>query len=80
MYCNKCKRDVGTETDSRIIVILILIVLGLLVPLWLITLPLLWGIALYLACKNKNIKCGICKNIICNTNNVSDYEKIKHVT
>mgnify|MGYP000610318354 CR=1 FL=1 len=64
MYCDKCDRDVGTETDSKIILILVLIVLGLLFPLWLITLPLFWGIALYLALKTKNIKCGICRNIL----------------
>jgi|TARA_B110000908_G_C10126407_1_gene390087 hypothetical protein len=66
MYCDKCDRDVGTEKDSKMITILVLLVFGLLCPLWLITLPIFWGIAIYLALKNKSIKCGICKNILTN--------------
>lgn len=47
-FCKSCDREVGVERKSRAVWIIGFLVLGLLVPLWPVTLPILWSIALLL--------------------------------
>jgi len=52
-YCTACKRNVGVRMDKAstaegCIVPLVFFFLGLIVPLWPITLPILWGIAIFI--------------------------------
>lgn len=61
-FCHTCNREVGVETSSRAIWIIGFLILGLIVPLWIITLPLFWGAALMAAVLPRARKCGICKS------------------
>ena len=47
IFCKHCNRDVGVEIESKAIIIAVLVIVGLLFPLWIITLPIFWGIAFY---------------------------------
>lgn len=60
-FCKSCDREVGVERKSRAVWIIGFLVLGLLVPLWPVTLPILWSIALLLAVLPNKKVCGICK-------------------
>ncbi|AJI55196.1 hypothetical protein LA56_1384 [Francisella philomiragia] len=63
-FCNLCKREVGIETKSRAVIVILLIILGLVIPLWIITLPICWITAVVIALKPKKKLCGICKSPI----------------
>ena len=63
-FCNICDREVGVEKKSRAIWIIGFLILGLIVPLWFITLPLFWFMALLAAILPRQAKCGICKSPI----------------
>ena len=63
-YCSKCDREVGIEKSSRAIVIFGCLILGVIVPLWIITLPIFWGIAFITAIIPRKRKCGVCKSPI----------------
>ena len=60
-FCKKCNREVGAEKVSRVGWIIGFLIIGLLVPLWPVTLPLFWGMALVAAVFPRTKKCGICK-------------------
>lgn len=60
-FCNACDREVGVEKKSRAVWIIGFLVLGLVLPFWILTLPLFWGIALIMAIVPRKQLCGICK-------------------
>lgn len=63
-YCKPCDREVGIKTQRPIIVVSILFILGLVIPFWLITLPLFWiAAAAYFFIKSKKT-CIICQGVI----------------
>ena len=62
MYCNLCERDVGTEKVRPLLSTIVLLVLGLIIPLWPITLPFFWVLAFLNYIIRTKIVCGICKN------------------
>lgn len=61
-FCTVCDREVGIEKKSRAVWIIGFLILGLIVPLWIITLPLFWGIAFLMMILPRQAKCGICKS------------------
>ncbi len=63
-YCKVCERDVGVEKQSRAVWIIGFLVLGLIVPLWIVTLPLFWSLAFLAAVLPRQKKCGICKSAL----------------
>lgn len=63
-FCKSCNREVGIEKKSRAVWIIGFLILGLIIPLWLITLPLCWGIAFLAAVIPREKVCGICKTSI----------------
>jgi len=60
-FCKVCDREVGVEEKSRSGLIIGFIILGLVVPIWFITLPIFWGLALLMFFLPKKKHCGICK-------------------
>ena len=60
-HCKCCNREVGIESKRPWVPVVILGILGLIVPLWIITLPLFWGLALLLLLTKSKRVCGICK-------------------
>ena len=61
-HCHTCQREVGVEKSSRAVWIVGLLILGLIEPLWPITLPLCWGAAFFAAVIPRARRCGICKS------------------
>jgi|GEM_PF-4041275 len=67
-YCPNCRQNVtiGAEakTNSGCVPALLLVILGLLIPLWFITLPVCWGLAFIIwicGCRPAPNRCPICK-------------------
>ncbi len=63
-FCKICDREVGIEKKSRAIWIIGLLILGAVLPFWIVTLPLFWGLALLAAIIPRKKTCGICKSSI----------------
>ena len=63
-FCKTCNREVGIEKQSRAIWVIGFLILGLIVPLWIITLPFFWGLAFLAMILPRTKKCGICKSNI----------------
>lgn len=63
-FCKVCDREVGVEKKSRAVWIIGFLVLGLLVPLWPVTLPFFWFLAFLAAILPRKSNCGICKSPI----------------
>ena len=61
-FCELCDRDVGLLEAKPLIAIIIFIILGLVIPVWIITLPIFWGIAIFLYLKRGKKHCAICKS------------------
>ena len=62
MYCNLCERNVGVEKVRPLFSTIVLLLIGLIFPLWPITLPFFWFIAfLNYILRTKKV-CGVCKN------------------
>lgn len=61
-YCQLCKRAVGVEKKRPILSTIIFIILGLIVPLWFITLPFFWGLAVLNWLIRSRSVCGVCRS------------------
>lgn len=61
-YCTLCAREVGVEKVRPTLSTAILIILGLIVPLWPLTLPLFWGLAIINWVLRSTKVCGVCKS------------------
>lgn len=60
-FCEKCNREAGVVKKSRAAWIIGFLILGLIIPLWIISLPFFWGLALLMALIPRSKMCGICK-------------------
>ena len=61
-YCALCNREVGIDKQRPWLSTLLLVILGLIVPLWPITLPLFWGLAILNMLIRTKSGCGVCKS------------------
>ena len=64
-YCPNCRRNVGVEKKrscGAVGLIVVFIILGLIVPLWFISLPIFWGLALITFLFSGAKRCGICSS------------------
>jgi len=61
-YCKLCDREVGVGKKRPVFSTLFLFALGLVVPLWPITLPLFWGVAFVNLLLRTHKVCGVCQS------------------
>jgi len=60
-FCKFCNREVGVHQPGPGCLFWIFIILGLIIPFWIITLPVCWIVALSLWLFGRKSVCGICK-------------------
>jgi len=63
-HCHVCEREVGVVREPVSIMVWLLIILGLIIPFWIITLPICWGAALGKYSRRTH-QCGLCRTEIC---------------
>lgn len=63
-YCELCDRDVGVVKSSPPTSAKIFFFLGLVIPVWVVTLPICWTIAAILYFKKRKELCAICSHHI----------------
>lgn len=61
-YCKLCNREVGLRKNKPTLSTALLVILGLMVPLWPITLPFFWGLAILNYVIRSSKVCGLCSS------------------